>query len=115
MTQAADIFPFRSIHEFGGAVLLEAMALGVVPVVVSYGGPGELVTPDTGYLIPIADRAAIVRAFRDVLTDLCDDPSALKSRSRNGLQRVADQFIWQAKAGRLYEVSQQVLTNGRAR
>lgn len=93
-----EILAFPSIREFGGGVVLEAMALGVVPVVVDYAGPGELVTPATGLKIPIGTRASVVQGFRDVLSRLVEDRSALPRLSRSGRDLIKEQFTWPAKA-----------------
>ena len=97
----ADLMPFPSIREFGGGVVLEAMATGVVPVVCDYAGPGELVDNDTGYKVAIGDRAAVVAGFRATLGAILDDPSDLPRRSENGLRRIADTFTWARKAAQI--------------
>lgn len=99
-----DILAFPSIREFGGGVVLEAMALGVVPVVVDYAGPGELVTPETGLKIPIGPRADIVQGFRDALSQLAEDRSSLARLSQCGREHIQTFFTWPAKARRMAEM-----------
>ena len=93
-----DVLAFPSIREFGGGVVLEAMALGVVPIVVDYAGPGELVTSETGLKIPIGTREGIVTGFREALTRLTKDRSELAVLSRNSCDQVQKRFTWPAKA-----------------
>jgi glycosyltransferase involved in cell wall biosynthesis len=100
----ADLFTFPSIREFGGAVALEAMAVGVVPVVVNYGGPAELVTDRTGWLVPIGSREQIVTRLRALLNELAEHPSRIDEKSRAGLERVQAHFTWQAKARQVHDV-----------
>lgn len=94
----ADILLFPSVREFGGGVVLEAMAMGVVPVVVAYGGPGELVTPEVGIAVPIGERAAIVRSLTDAVGELISAPDGLAAMAEAGRRRVADLFTWRRKA-----------------
>lgn len=100
----ADLMPFPSIREFGGGVVLEAMATGVVPVVCDYAGPGELVDAETGYKVPIGSRAEVIAGFRDTLGAILDDPSDLQRRSDAGLRRIAARFTWDRKAAQILEL-----------
>ncbi|UMA64582.1 glycosyltransferase family 4 protein [Roseivivax marinus] len=94
----AHLFAFPSIREFGGGAVLEAMALGVPPLVVDYAGPGELVDDRTGYTVPLTDRAGIVAVMRARLTALADDRSGLAARGAAGRDRVSRHFTWHTKA-----------------
>ncbi len=104
-----NILTFPSVREFGGGVVLEAMALGVVPVIVDYAGPGELVTADTGFKVPIGTRAEIVLALRRRLEALAADPSALPAMGQRGIDEVARAFTWAAKARTVAEIYEDVL------
>lgn len=109
------VMPFPSIREFGGAVALEAMALGVVPLVVNYGGPGELVTDATGYRVPLGNRQQIVAAFSDALGQLAEDRSHLAEMGRLGRERAMTLFTWEAKARQISRVYEWVLDGTRER
>lgn len=97
------LFTFPSIREFGGAVCLEAMISGVVPVVVAYGGPAELVTPATGYTVPIGTRDSIVAGMKQHLETLVADPSVIQPLAVAGRARVLKHFTWDAKAAMVLE------------
>jgi glycosyltransferase involved in cell wall biosynthesis len=105
---AADLFVFPSIREFGGAVVLEAMAMGAVPIVVNYGGPAELVTPDTGFFLDIGPRPQIVQALRRTIETIAADPTSLLQKITAGQQRVKSSFTWQTKAKQVLEIYKQV-------
>jgi glycosyltransferase involved in cell wall biosynthesis len=105
----SEVFAFPSIREFGGGVVLEAMALGLVPVVVDYGGPAELTSPSTGYLIPMGSRPSIVRALRETIEHLASDPSKIREKGERARARVLKNFTWEVKASQMLEVYRWVL------
>ena len=108
----SDVLGFPSIREFGGGVVIEAMALGLVPVVADYGGPNELVTDATGYRIPMGTRAELVARFRQVLGDLAADPSGLRSMGARARDRVLKLFTWDAKARQMLDIYRWVCGEG---
>jgi glycosyltransferase involved in cell wall biosynthesis len=105
----SDVFGFPSVREFGGAVVLEAMALGLVPIVVDYGGPGELVSPATGYTVPIGPRSGIVSALHATLERLAASPGEVRPMGLRARRRVFDLFTWDAKARQTLQVYDWVL------
>ncbi len=105
----ADVFAFPSVREFGGAVALEAMAVGTVPIVLDYGGPAELVTEKTGFLVPMGNRQQIIHSFRTILADLAINPHKIEEKSHAALRRAREQFTWASKAVQTLEIYRWVL------
>ncbi len=107
-----QLFAFPSIREFGGGVVLEAMALGLTPLIVDYAGPGELVTPSTGFKVPIGTRRQIIAAFQDRLQKIVESPEILAVTGAASRKRVADYFTWDKKAQQVSQVYDWVLNQG---
>jgi glycosyltransferase involved in cell wall biosynthesis len=107
----SNLFAFPSIREFGGGVVLEAMALGVVPVICDYAGPSELVDEQTGYKIPIGTRSEIVRRLRDILSSIVADPSELALKAEAARRLALKEFTWDVKAKKVCQVYDWLLSN----
>ncbi len=109
----ATLLALPSVREFGGGVVLEAMALAVPPLVVDYAGPGELVGDELGFKIPLADRAGIISAMRGELERLAGAADLLARTGAAGRTHVMRHFTWQAKAAQIARVYAWVLHGGR--
>lgn len=70
MLSGADVLVHPSAFETFGVVLAEAMALGVPVVATRCGGPEDIVTNETGVLVPVDDIDALMSAIEDVLSHL---------------------------------------------
>ena len=105
----SQILGFPSLREFGGGVVLEAMALGLVPIVVNYGGPAELVPPGVGFALPLSPRATLIQSFQNALTELAARPERLRALGLQAQDHVYQNFTWEAKARKLLEVYHQAI------
>ena len=108
----ADLMCAPSVREFGGAVVMEAMYMGAVPVVLDYGGPPEYATQGCGFALPLGPREEIVAAMRALLTSIVADPAQLVAMSAAAQARARELFQWDVKARQLLEVYRWVLTPG---
>ena len=100
----ADVFVFPSVREFGGAVVVEALAAGAVPVVADFGGPGDNVHPDVGFKVPLRSEDDVISQIESILTRLAHDRRSLDSLRRRGMLYARESFSWDAKAQRITRI-----------
>jgi glycosyltransferase involved in cell wall biosynthesis len=93
----ADVFCFPSIREYGGAVVLEAMASGLPCIVANNGGIGEYVTEDNGFRIEPISPEYLTQELTCKIQLLVEDASLRQRLSNNARQRAAE-FTWPRKA-----------------
>lgn len=103
---AADVLVFPSIHEFGGGVVFEALAMGAVPVVVDFGGPGDIVNPEVGFKVPLTNEDDVVLQIKKVLTILARDPVLVDRLRQQGMRYARERLSWDGKA----QIMTQILT-----
>lgn len=101
--QNSDLFCFPSIREFGGAVVLEAMACGLPCLVVDNGGIGEYVTEETGFKIKPISREFVIESIANILIGILKKDVDLERKSSKSIARVAE-FRWSEKATKIREI-----------
>jgi glycosyltransferase involved in cell wall biosynthesis len=107
-TCAALIHP--SLHESGGFVCLEAMAIGCPVICLDLGGPAVQVTDETGIKIPAHTPQQVVADLAEAITRLVSDPD-LRSRLGQAGQCHAQQiYRWQTKAAVFSQAYQELLS-----
>jgi glycosyltransferase involved in cell wall biosynthesis len=106
---SCHLFAFPSVREFGGGVVLEAMALGVPPLIVDYAGPGELVAEGRGMKVPLGARTSIVAGFAGAFERAAQDRAGLAAMGWAGRDWVRTQATWEAKARQVRAVYDAVL------
>ena len=101
----SQIFLFPSIREFGGAVVLEAMMIGLVPVICDYGGPAEFVDESHGFLIPVGKREKIISALSAVLQKLVEmTPQSIFELGQKSRKKTLANFTMNSKLNRTAEI-----------
>jgi glycosyltransferase involved in cell wall biosynthesis len=83
-----DMFVLPSITEGIPLALLEAMAAGLPAIATAVGGVPEVVTDDTGVLVPSGDPRALLEA----MVDLVDHPEKRLRLGASAAARVRRQF-----------------------
>ncbi len=99
-----------SLHDSGGLVCMEAMATGRPVICLDLGGPGVLVTPETGFKIPAHNPDQAARDLSKVIVTLAQDSELRLHMGQAGQKLVKDAYNWQIKGEILAEVYQKVVS-----
>lgn len=99
-----DFLACPSIREFGGGVVLEAMGLGVAPIVADYGGQTELLGDSCGLRVPFDGPESLEAGFSAVLERVAADPAQLDALGERARRRVEALFTWDRKAAQILRI-----------
>jgi glycosyltransferase involved in cell wall biosynthesis len=110
--RSADVLLFPSIRDFGGGVVFEALAHGVVPVVADFGGPGDTVRPDVGCKVSLTSESDVISQIEKALLSLANDEDRLSQLGQQGVSYARECLSWDAKAQVLTTIMQWTLRRG---
>jgi len=102
----ADVLVFPSVREFGGGVVFEALAMGAVPIVADFGGPGDIIHPEIGFKVPLTNEEDVVFQIEAILSNLHGDRGLLERLRQQGMRYARECLSWERKA----QVTSQILT-----
>lgn len=85
-------------------MILEAMALGLVPVIVDYAGPGELVDRNVGFKTPVTSKDELVCTYRKLLIRAIKIQEELITKAGKSRAQVDEKYTWNKKADQISEV-----------
>ena len=103
LMQNCDFFVQASLWETFGVVYIEAMACGKPVIAGDIGGPQEIITPDTGILVPPGNTEALAEA----ITYMLDNYQNYSSEKIS--QYAREKFSYEIVGRQLSEVYQDVL------
>jgi glycosyltransferase involved in cell wall biosynthesis len=94
------------VFDCGGAVVLEAMSLGLTVVALNWGGPGEYLTSGTGVLVEPVDRQQSVKELAQAVRSLT--PIKRRELGEAAQRKIADHYTWTAKVQQIVSIYRSV-------
>jgi len=104
----ADVFCFTSLRDTSGNVVLEALAAGVPVVCFDHQGAADMVSDESGVLLPVISPSAAVTDWAATLRDLATDPEYLLELSE-GTTEQARRFLWSANGDRINAIYKELV------
>jgi len=105
----ADLFVFPALRDSGGSALLEAMEQGVPVLCFPWGGPAEMVSEPTGFLVGVQSPAETIRGMAEVMTSLRENPAWGRRKAEAARPWAREQFSWRRKGELLGQTYREIL------
>jgi len=99
-----------SLHDSGGWVCIEAMAIGRPVICLNLGGPSTQVSISAGFTIPAETPNQVVSELATILTRLSREESLRQQMGQAGKDRVSTLYNWQNRSRYLAKTYREILT-----
>ncbi len=105
---SAHVLVHPSLHDSGGWVCPEAMALGKPVICLKLGGPGSQVTDEIGIPVEPTGYDETIDALASAMRQLAHDPERCKRMGEAGQQEVAQKYIWENKCAHYASIYEEI-------
>ncbi len=107
--QSADVMVLPSLYECGGAVVLEAMTMGIPVIATNWGGPTDYLDESCGILVEPKTPDLFVRDLAGAMLKLAKSPELRQTMGKAGHQRILDRFDWEVKVDTMLEIYREAI------
>jgi glycosyltransferase involved in cell wall biosynthesis len=97
-----------SLLECGGAVVLEAMSMGLPVIATDWGGPSDYIDANTGILVPPRSRESLVSGFAQAMQALAADSKRRTAMGAAGREKVLREYDWERKVDHVLKIFEEV-------
>ncbi|NEP57127.1 MAG: glycosyltransferase family 4 protein [Symploca sp. SIO2G7] len=103
---SSDALVLPSLFECGGAVVLEAMSVGIPVIATNWGGPADYLDQSCGILVEPASRDSFISNLAAAMIKIAQQPELRLAMGKAGHQRVVNYFDWRVKIDTILEIYQ---------
>ena len=107
--QSADVMVLPSLYECGGAVVLEAMTMGIPVIATNWGGPADYLDESCGILVEPTTPYLFVLDLANAMMKLAKSPELRDSLGKAGRQKICDRFDWEVKVDTMLDIYQDAI------
>ncbi len=103
----ADVLVLPSLLECGGAVVLEAMAIGLPVIATRWGGPVDYLDDSCGILVEPSSREDFIDGLARSMVHLARSPETRRKMGQAGQEKVRTHFDWEIKGRCMLKIYQE--------